>query len=94
MKLTIAGKDVDLSGAFPVTLGDLRALTREGVLNKKGDLDAGPDEVAKMILYFARKVNDAITEEDINGLDMKSLTAVAEAIKDELSTEDQPNPSS
>ena len=94
MKLTIGGKDVDLSRAFPVTLGDLRALTRDGVLNKKGELDAGPEEIAKMILHFTHKVNAAVTEDDINNLDMKSLTAVAEAIKTEIGREDQPSPSS
>ena len=67
MILKAGEKRIDLDKAFPMTIGDMRALKKLGVIDPKGDMDTGdPDKLAAMILHLARKVDKEVTEDDID----------------------------
>lgn len=79
MKVQMGRKEVDLSTAVPLTLGDIRKLSKEyGV--KMGDLGSNDHESThKILLYLARKAGVAdITEEDVDAIPLGVLVEVTQ----------------
>ena len=67
MILKAGDKRIDFEKAFPITIGDMRALKKLGVIDPKGDMDTGdPDKLAAMLLYLARKVDKEVSEQDVD----------------------------
>ena len=72
MILKMGDKEVDLTRAFPLILGDIMSLEQLGVMDEKGQMNASsPTMMGKLLLHLAQKVDSAITLDDIKkiGLD-------------------------
>ena len=72
MILEMGEKKVDLTGAFPLVLGDIMSLEQLGVMDEKGQMNASsPTKMGKLLLHLAQKVDSTITLDDIKkiGLD-------------------------
>ena len=72
MILKMGDKEVDLTRAFPLILGDIMALEELGVMDEKGRMDtASPTKMGKLLLHLAQKVDETTTLNDIKkiGLD-------------------------
>lgn len=94
--IKVAGKEVDLSKAAPLTLGDMRELHRRGVTQKKlAELANDMDWETGFQLFYvlSHKVDPSITEKDVEGiaLDAEHIGALMEAV---TSGGDEQNPTS
>lgn len=70
LKLTLNGKEVDLAKSWPLTIGDMKAFKKLGLVTKKGDIDTEDiEDFEKMIGHLCRKVNP-----EINGADVEQIT--------------------
>ena len=72
MILEMGEKKVDITGAFPLVLGDIMALEQLGVMDEKGRMDTrSPIKMGKLLLHLAQKVDETTTLNDIKkiGLD-------------------------
>lgn len=82
MILKAGDKRVELDKAFPMTIGDMRALKKLGVIDPKGDMDTGdPDKLAVMVLYLARKVDAEVTEQDVDKIDIGQVKKMGDFIE-------------
>ena len=82
MILKAGDKRIDFEKAFPITIGDMRALKKHGVIDPKGDMDTGdPDKLAAMLLYLARKVNSEVTEADVDAIEVGEVKKLGEFIE-------------
>lgn len=78
----VGTKEVDLTQAVRLTLGDLRNLKRLGVpMNDTLDL-TDPDNIAKVLLYLCQKTDSTITEAEVDALEAPSLRIIGEALKE------------
>ena len=85
MKLQLGDKEVDLNGAFPLTIGDVKMLETIGVMDAKGEMDAGSvDVVSKLLLHLARKVDSEVTEAEIDDIPVHTLTALAPFLESKM----------
>ena len=73
--LKIGAADVDLTNAFPLTLGDMRKLEKLGLVTPTGDLKAaGMEGIAKILHYLVSKVNKEIKLDDLDGVSLSKVT--------------------
>lgn len=88
-KVNINGKEVDLSGAIPIKMGDMRKLTALGVdlneFTKKAESKELPDmdQTANLIFHFANKCNSEITQDDIDEMELDDLADIVNKIFDD-----------
>lgn len=78
MILNLDGRDIDLSLAFPLTLGDLRKMGKAGIIGKGGEIDTnGPDAIVLLLHHIANKAVPAgqapITEDHIEEIELGAL---------------------
>ena len=79
MILEMGDKKVDLTGAFPLVLGDLMALEELGVMDEKGDMDTTkPVKMGKLLLHLAQKVDTSTTMNDIKKIDIDEFDAISD----------------
>ena len=73
--LKIGAAEVDLAGAFPLTLGDMRKLEKLGLVTPTGDLKAaGMEGIAKILHYLVSKVNKEIKLDDLDSVSLSKVT--------------------
>ena len=74
MKLQIGEKEIDLNGAFPLTVGDVKELEKIGIMDSKGEMSTGSfARVSDLVLYLARKVDQEVTESEIDNIPIHKL---------------------
>lgn len=82
--LNVNGKVIDLDKAVPLKVRDFKQLKKIGIALDKMHEDI--DIQTAMLLYVSRKCNDAVTEDDIEGLTksqmVEFLNAVSSAIRE------------
>ena len=93
MKITLAGKDIDLKKALPLQLRDLRRLKKEfnfvfGVDNDDVEKQAG------FFLVMLQKANPAITPEDVDCLTIAQMTSITTSVSAESLVADVPSSAS
>ena len=82
MILKAGDKRIDLEKAFPMTIGDMRALKKLGVIDRSGDMDTGdPDKLAAMILHLARKVDAEVNEADVDKIEIADVKKMGDFIE-------------
>ncbi|MBI4185294.1 MAG: hypothetical protein HY521_14980 [Proteobacteria bacterium] len=95
MKLAIGGRSIDLALAFPLTIGDWKALEAQGVLAAGGGAaKGGAAETAALLLHLARKVDPEVGEEEIDSLALGILPEVAAFVAQRLRGEAIDRPTS
>ncbi len=75
----IQGKQCDLEKAFPLLIGDFRALMRKGI-----DVsELGTDMLKNLdfLEYIVKKVNPEITTQDFDKLTAEQFAKVSEVVK-------------
>ena len=73
MKITVDGKELDLSGALPLTLGDLKKLKRAYGF---GDAQLASGDIlaaAAVLLILLQKLDSSITEEQLDRLPLATV---------------------
>ena len=81
MKVTMGEKEVDLEASWPLTIKDMKALKAAGVTDAKGEIDTGdPDRLSKMLLHLFKKVDDTITVDDVDEIDIIQVKAIGDWI--------------
>ena len=74
MILDLGNKKIDLDQAFPLTIGDLKALEALGMVNQKGEVNAGsPVLLSGLLLHLARKIDREVTEAEIDEIPVHKL---------------------
>ena len=82
MILKAGDRKIDLNEAFPMTIGDMRALKKLGAIDPKGEMDTGdPDKLAVMVLYLARKVDKEVSEENVDDIDIGQVKKMGDFIE-------------
>lgn len=76
----IKGKTLDLSQAFPMTLGDWEALDKLGVMGNEIDL-AKPTVFIAILLHLVKKVDDKMVREDITSIPMREIPKLTETLR-------------
>lgn len=71
----VNGKTVDLRPVLPMTMGDQKTLHKTG-LNLRKSADWEPAEQANFVLYFLRKAEAGITEDDVDTLTVGQVMQV------------------
>ena len=78
--VTVAGKEVDMRKALPLTLGDFRKLKKNHNVEQK-DLGGGDIEITvRFTHYLLSKANPAVTEEDVDSLTMEDLNTIMKTL--------------
>lgn len=82
MELTVGGRTINLDAALPLTLGDWRALRKNGItMALLGTLFLEePDKGALFLLHVLRKADNAATEADVDSLSMGRIATIVRAI--------------
>ena len=80
----IGDKDVDLSKAMPLTIGDMKALKKVGLdlASMRPGTDLDGDQVLAMIEHVVRKANPAVTIEDLDATPITFLTTISAEIQE------------
>jgi len=66
VKFKISGVEIDFAKVVPMVAGDWTALKRQGVkLGPNNNLLDDPDAMVEFVLWFAQKVQPAITREAV-----------------------------
>ena len=85
MILEMDDKKVDLTGAFPLILGDIMALEQLGVMDEKGQMDtSSPTKMAKLLLHLAQKVDKTTTLDDIKKIGLDEFDALGDFFEKKL----------
>ena len=85
MILEMGDKKVDLTGAFPLVLGDIMALEELGVMNEKGNMDtSSPMKMGKLLLHLAQKVDKTTIMDDIKKIDLDKFDALGDFFEKKL----------
>lgn len=93
MKITLNGKEVDFSRAFPITLGDFRKLQRDYGANLE-TIERNPDDVeqlVKLLLFLCQKANSEVTEADLDMLPMTEMVKIQSFIAGASKVIDRPS---
>lgn len=68
------GRELDLTGSFPFTFGDWRALQKRGVLKTINDLQGDrlldPEVLFQILWRAVEKTGKGFTEEDVDTLEL------------------------
>ena len=79
MILKMGDKEVDLTRAFPLILGDIMSLEELGVMDEKGQMNAtSPVKMGKLLLHLAQKVDTSTTMDDIKKIDLDEFDAIGD----------------
>ena len=85
MIVEMGDKKVDLTGAFPLVLGDLMALEQLGVMDEKGGMDtSSPTKMGKLLLHLAQKVDETTTLDDIKKIGLDEFDALGDFFEKKL----------
>ena len=85
MIVEMGDKKVDLTGAFPLTLGDLMSLEQLGVMDEKGDMDtSSPMKMGKLLLHLAQKVDETTTLDNIKKIGLDEFDALGDFFEKKL----------
>jgi hypothetical protein len=73
--IKVAGKDVDLRKAMPLSIGDIRNLKKVGVdiMAMRPDQPIDNEQVLTLFDYVIRKADSSITQEQIDATPMTEL---------------------
>ena len=86
----IGDKDVDLSKAMPLTIGDMKALKKAGLdlarMRPGTDLDS--DQVLAMIEHVVMKANPAVTVADLDATPITALATISAEIQEKMTAGD------
>ena len=73
-EIKIGDKTVSLNDAFPLTLGDWRKLEKKKLLDTQANVALlGADGIAKLLLHLFQKVDDTVTETDLDGVSLQKV---------------------
>lgn len=79
MILKLGDKEVDLAKAFPMTIGDFKALEGLGVLNEKGDMDtASPTKMVSFLFHLLHKADESVTEAEVENISLDDLDGIGD----------------
>ena len=85
MIVEMGDKKVDLTGAFPLVLGDLMSLEELGVMDEKGNMDtSSPTKMGKLLLHLAQKVELTTTLDDIKKIDLDKFDEIGSFFEKKL----------
>ena len=85
MILRMGDKEVDLTRAFPLNLGDIMSLEELGVMDEKGEMNASsPVKMGKLLLHLAQKVDTTITLDDIKKIDLDKFDEIGSFFEKKL----------
>ena len=85
MKLKVGEKQVDLNGAFPLTVGDVKVLEAIGIMDSKGEMNTGSVTlVSKLLLHLVHKVDEQVTEADIDAIPIHELADLAPFLESKM----------
>ncbi len=95
MKITLAGKDVEIEKALPLQLKDLRRLKREfgvelGVTGIGGDVE----NQFGFLTVLLQKANPEITAEDVDSLTLQQMNDLSRAANEASLIIDPPSSAS
>lgn len=90
MATIIGGREVALSKALPLTLGDFRALKREHGIDQNGLAAGDVETIAKLVLYLAKKVDPTVTETEVDAISMTDIPAMIASIGEKQGELDRP----
>ncbi len=85
LKVKICGKEADLSLVFPLRLKDWKELENRGLSLTEPANDA--ESVGKMIHFFLNKVNEEISEEDVDEVTMQEMQEIMAYIQEQVGGE-------
>lgn len=85
--LKLNGKELILTKALPLTLGDWRRLEESGLSTSNLE-SGGIKDIITIVHYIAHKANKEITVSDVEDQEMDS--PVVQAILDGIRTKDEP----
>lgn len=69
IKFELNGKQVNLTPVLPLTIGDIKALKKDGLdLTKINELNLDIEQVVKIMHYICHKANPDVTEADIDSM--------------------------
>ena len=78
LRIKLNGKDIDLSNAVPLTIGDIRALKKLGYDVLKLNTDTmDVDQIIGLLKYVCNKVDESITEADVETISLPTMNAIS-----------------
>lgn len=77
MKINIGGREVDLAKAFPLTIGDLKGMERDGYMTG-GETVLGITETAGIVFHLARKADAEVTMEQVDKIELSEFGRLGE----------------
>lgn len=90
-EIQVDGRIISLDQAFPLTLGDWRALEKKKLLDSKANVaDLGADGIAKLLLHLFEKVDDKVVSDDLDKLSLKKVTRLFLFVRQKME-EDEPD---
>ncbi len=90
-EVEVGDRTVSLSEAFPLTLGDWKKLEKKKLLDSKANVASlGADGIAKLLLHLVQKVDDKVTEADLDKLSLKKVNRLFLFIRKKME-EDEPD---
>jgi len=88
----VAGKEIDIRGFAPVTLGDLEDLEEAGLLSKGGELNVqGMKPSIEFLHIVLRKCDPEITREQVRAIDSNALSSALSAAGGMLGERQEPD---
>jgi hypothetical protein len=79
--VTLNGRQIDLSLALPLTVGDWKALKKRGITTEalqQQAKDLDPDVLAAYYFYILHKADSTVTEAEIDGLTFGQLGEIGQ----------------
>lgn len=81
LKLTLNGKELDLSNAVPLTIGDIRHLKKLGYdVLKMDTANLEVDQIVGLLKYVCNKVDPSVTDEDIESMPLPWMNALSKVM--------------
>ena len=76
MILKMGEKSVDMAASWPWNIRDMKAFKAAGITDAKGDINTDDIEsLEKMLRHLCKKVDDTVTDEDVELIDIVQLQA-------------------
>ena len=90
-EIKIGDRTVSLNDAFPLTLGDWRKLEKKKLLDTKANVASlGADGIAKLLLHLFQKVDDKVTEADLDKVSLQKVNRLFLFVRTKME-EDEPD---
>ena len=89
--VSVNGKEIDVSGAWPLKWKDIKAFQRMGIADT-GEVDAtNPEVVEKFLIYILQKLDPSITEEDVGEITVIDVRRIMSLFGEEVEKLDRPS---